>query len=284
MLHAMSPPADPGSMPRTMKEQSPPLHGLSWLQPDWPAPRRVRSALTTRIGGASQPPYDTLNLALHVGDDANNVLKNRNLLRTAMGARPVYLEQVHGYEVSRLDPSCPDGMVADACWTQSAGLACTVLVADCLPVLLCDESGSRVAAAHAGWRGLLGQGGRGVLEAVCERLLQPEGGGPSMHAGKLMAWLGPCIGPTAFEVGEDVHTAFVQQDEAAAACFRSLGGGKWMADLPGLARQRLAAIGMDAVYGNDGSLPWCTHSNPSDFFSYRRERVCGRQAALIWLD
>lgn len=255
-----------------------------WLRPDWPAPPNVRALCTTRNGGVSAPPYDSLNLGSHVGDDAQKVARNRVLLQEALGAKPVFLNQVHGTDMVALAHNTPDGASADGAFTRERGLACTIMVADCLPVLLCDVSGKQVAAVHAGWRGLAGEGGVGVLEQVLKRF---EPLAPVKYNGdaiEMVAWLGPCIGPDAFEVGADVVAAFTQTYTQAAACFKPLGGDKWLADLPGLARQRLAALGVTRVFGNDGSKPWCTVGQPLRFFSHRRDRVSGRQAACIWLD
>ncbi|MBL0419387.1 peptidoglycan editing factor PgeF [Ramlibacter sp. AW1] len=256
------------------------------LIPDWPAPPRVHAACSTRDGGVSGPPWNSLNLGDHVGDDPLAVEANRQRYAAALAVRPVFLRQVHGSEVVRLRADTPDGAEADACVSTVPGVACTILVADCLPVLLCDaEDGRAVAAAHAGWRGLAGQGGRGVLEAVLDslatalRLPSVESAGP-----RLMAWLGPCIGPSAFEVGAEVKAAFELHDPAAAAWFKPVREGKWLADLPGLARQRLQSAGVTRLHGNDGSTAWCTHSQPSRFFSHRRDRISGRIAASIWLE
>ena len=246
-----------------------------WLIPQWPAPPAVHAVCTTRAGGRSVAPYDSLNLGDHVGDDPLAVGANRALLAQALDARPVFLQQVHGSGVVALDAHTPDGTPADACYTRERGVACTIMVADCLPLLFSDAAGSFVAAAHAGWRGLAGQGGMGVLEALHAALGVP--------AREIMAWLGPCIGPQAFEVGEEVRSAFEAHDARAAACFRPAAPGKWLADLPALARQRLAALGITEVHGNDGSPSWCTVANPSQFFSHRRDRVSGRLAACIWL-
>jgi YfiH family protein len=247
-----------------------------WLIPQWPAPAAVHAVCTTRAGGHSHPPYDSLNLGDHVGDDPLAVAANRAVLAQAIAARPVFLQQVHGSGVVALDAHTPHGTPADACYTRARGLACTIMVADCLPLLYTDAAGSFVAAAHAGWRGLAGQGGLGVLEALHAALGAP--------ARELMVWLGPCIGPQAFEVGDEVRSAFEAHDRAATACFRPAAApGKWLADLPALARLRLAALGLTQVYGNDGSPAWCTVANPSRFFSHRRDRVSGRLAACIWL-
>jgi polyphenol oxidase len=242
-----------------------------WLLPDWPAPAGVQAVCTTRAGGSSIGPYAGLNLGGHVGDDPLHVHANRAVLHQAIGTRPVFLQQVHGTRVLALDSATPDGGEADACTTADTGVACTIMVADCLPVLFTDAAGTRVAAAHAGWRGLAA----GVLERTLESF------GPDAAA--VMAWLGPCIGPDAFEVGDEVRAAFVEQSTDAAQCFKPAGTpGKWMADLSGLARQRLAASGVVRPYGNDGSAPWCTVHNPLRFFSHRRDRVSGRFAACIW--
>lgn len=254
-----------------------------WIVPDWPAPAGVRALCTTRQGGVSLPPYDSLNLGDHVGDDAGAVARNRGVLEAAIGARPVFLQQVHGGAVVRLNVATADGTQADGCVVTRPGIACTIMVADCLPVLFTDGEGRAVAAAHAGWRGLAGAGGVGVLEATAgalwETLTTPRAAGAS----KTIAWLGPCIGPTAFEVGDEVRQAFVSQHAQAAAMFQPYGQGKWLADLPGLARLRLAALGIRRVHGNDGSAAWCTVGNPSRFFSHRRDRASGRLAACVWL-
>ncbi len=247
-----------------------------WLVPKWPAPAMVRAICTTRAGGRSKPPYDSLNLGDHVGDDPLAVGSNRALLAQALGARPVFLQQVHGRGVVTLDTHTPQGTEADACLTRERGVACAIMVADCLPLLYTDRRGSFVAAAHAGWRGLAGQGGMGVLETLHTALGAP--------AHEVLVWLGPCIGPRAFEVGPEVRAAFEAHDPQAAACFRpAAAAGKWLADLPALARQRLLALGISQIHGNDGSPSWCTVSQPSRFFSHRRDRVSGRLAACVWL-
>lgn len=280
-----------------------------WLVPQWPAPARVRAVCTTRAGGVSAAPWDSFNLGDHVGDDAAAVAVNRQRLRDALGARPVFLQQVHGGTVIRLAPDTADGTQADGCMTDAPGLACTVMVADCLPVLLADDGGRVVAAAHAGWRGLAGRPGEGgILEqtvasfralsrekqrsdATKNVAYETQGGSHTREgaparkdpAPTLHAWLGPAIGPQAFEVGPEVRAAFLAHDTAAAARFRPGAGGKWWADLPGLARDRLAALGVASVHGNDGSAAWCTVTQASRFFSHRRDRVSGRMAACIWL-
>jgi YfiH family protein len=239
------------------------------IVPDWPAPPQVGALCSTREGGVSAPPYDSLNLGDHVGDDEAQVRVNRERWRSALGARPVFMKQVHGTRVARLDAATPDGIEADACVATVPGVACTIMVADCLPVLIADTQGRAVGAAHAGWRGLAG----GVIEQAVD----------AMPAGEKLAWLGPCIGPDAFEVGAEVKAAFEAHDASAAQHFRPHGPGKFLADLPALARARLQALGITRVFGNDGSTGWCTVSSPSRFFSHRRDRISGRFAAAIWL-
>ena len=237
-----------------------------WIVPDWPAPVRVRALSTTRSGGVSRAHFASMNLALHVGDDPQDVAENRRRLQKRIGVPVAWLEQVHGREVTEADPAATP--VADALLTRRAGLACAVMTADCLPVLLCDRAGSVVAAAHAGWRGLAA----GVLEATVERMATPPE--------ELLAWIGPAIGPAAFEVGEEVRAAFVGQHAGAEAAFvPGSHTGKWLADLGRLARQRLARLGVEAVYG-DAS---CTHADAGRFYSHRRDGRGGRMATLVWL-
>ena len=250
------------------------LPASAFLYPQWPAPAQVQSVCTTRQGGVSAPPYHRLNLGTHVGDNPVCVQQNRQLLQQALGVKPVFLDQVHGTRIETLRPATPDGLQADGAITRHTGLACTVMVADCLPVLMCNRQGTQVAAVHAGWRGLAG----GVLEAAIKEFAP-------LQAADLLLWLGPCIGPQAFEVGAEVRAAFVQSQAQADTCFTPTAQGKWLANLSGLARLRLASIGLSLsqVYGNDGSAAWCTVGNDSVFFSHRRDRISGRQAACIWL-
>lgn len=239
---------------------------MDLIFPDWPAPARVAAAVTTRQGGVSAAPFDTLNLADHVGDDPAAVAANRAMLSNALAlpAEPAWLSQVHGTEV--VDASrCGRSARADASLAFGPDVVCAVMTADCLPVLFCHERGDRVAAAHAGWRGL----SAGVLEATVGGL----GGGDG-----LMAWLGPAIGPDVFQVGDEVRAAFVAHDPDAAAAFRP-DGDRWLADLYGLARRRLAACGVTAVFGGG----YCTYRETQRFFSYRRAPCTGRMASLIWL-
>ena len=267
---------------------------------EWPAPANVRAVMTARVGGESKAPFDSFNLGDHVGDNLQAVAANRTRLAQHIGAQPVFLNQVHGFDTVALDHSTPQGTRADACFTTQLLLACTIMVADCLPVLFCNRQGTVVGAAHAGWRGLLGnaavEGPRGVLEQMHRNLTNFPIVLPEKYASKIIAsdwliWLGPCIGPAQFEVGAEVRQAFVASNAAAALCFQAKRGEngeeKWLADLQGLARQRLAALGFTQIYGNDGSSPWCTVGNPSRFFSHRRDHVrlggSGRMAACIWL-
>ncbi len=239
----------------------------TFIYPDWPAPANVKALQTTRHGGVSAAPYDTLNLGLHVGDDPVRVNRNRQALAQFMPSEPVWLEQVHGIEVANADlAACR--VVADACIARHSGSVCVVMTADCLPVLLCDEAGSVVGAVHAGWKGLAA----GVIEATVKAMdVSPQ---------KLMVWFGPAIGPEAFEVGEDVRTAFMAHDAEAAAAFAPHGvQGKYHADIYLLARQRLNALGITRIHGGN----YCTYHQKDRFFSYRRDGVTGRMGTFIWL-
>ncbi len=261
---------------------------MEMLIPHWPVSAHVGSACSLRTGGISAAPYDSLNLGDHVGDDAVCVAENRSRYALELGVKPVYLKQVHDWDVVSLDQATADGTVADACLTSQRGLACTIMVADCLPVLFADRAGTRVGAAHAGWRGLCGNASGGVLEAIYYRFkaIAPvfiEEFAINNVANDILVWLGPCIGPTAFEVGAEVRQAFIAQDALAAQHFKPHGADKFLADLPGLARQRLKHLGITHVFGNDGSAAWCTVSQSSKFFSHRRDRVSGRFAASVWL-
>lgn len=239
------------------------------IKPGWACHPRVRACFTTRSGGVSLPPYDTFNLATHVGDEPAAVAENRRRLKESLGLRqePGWIEQVHGTRVVDLG-HLDAGRCADASWTSRPWQACVVLTADCLPVLFADDEGRCVAAAHAGWKGLLA----GVLESTVRALPVP--------VGCVQAWIGPAIGPRAYQVGAELRQAFVDQDPAAACAFVADGSGRYLCDLPRLARQRLENLGMKRVSGGD----FCTVSDASVFFSFRRDGVCGRMAALIWLD
>lgn len=235
--------------------------------PDWPAPARVKALQTTRQGGVSLAPYDSLNLGSHVGDNPLAVARNRILLNTLLPSEPVWLEQKHGTRVAGADhASCLPQ--ADACIARQRGAVCVVMTADCLPVLLCDKQGTVVGAAHAGWKGLVA----GVIEATVLAMdVAPQ---------SLMAWLGPAISQEAFEVGDEVRTAFIAVQPQAAAAFIPGQSGKWFADIHALARLRLNALGITQIYGGDR----CTYRERELFFSYRRDGVTGRMGTFIWLE
>ncbi len=239
---------------------------MSLILPDWPAPARVKSLMTTRAGGVSHAPWASLNLGDHVGDDPAHVAANRARLHRHLPAEPGWLAQVHSARVVELgrEPN-PE---ADASFTRTPGQVCAVLTADCLPVLFCDRAGSVVAAAHAGWRGLA----NGVLEATVAAMQVPPG--------DILAWMGAAIGPQAFEVGDEVREAFIAQHAEAAAAFVPHAPGKWLADIYRLARIRLDHAGVQAIYGGGR----CTFSESETFYSYRRDGVTGRMASVIWLE
>ena len=241
----------------------------AYIEADWPAPPGVRAVVTLRHGGVSRPPYDSLNLGDHVGDDPVAVAHNRAHLGEllGLGSPPVWLQQVHGTRV--VDAArVAAGTEADGSYATQAGAVCAVLTADCLPVFLCDRAATRVAVLHAGWRGLAA----GVIEQGVGAL--------GVAGGQLLAWLGPAIGPATFEGGAEVRDEFVRHDGQAAIAFRHGVAGKYLADIHALARLRLAALGVDAVYGGR----FCTMSEGERFFSYRRDGRCGRMASLIWLE
>ena len=248
---------------------------------NWALPAGVHAVCTTRVGGVSQAPFDGFNLGDHVRDDPDAVAANRALLQTQLGgARTVFLTQVHGADVVVLNDATPDGTEADACMTQEMQVACTIMVADCLPLLLVDDGGRVVAAAHAGWRGLAAGVIEQTVQAVCAQADVPPN--------QVRVWLGPCIGPDAFEVGDDVRVAFTTSEAPGSSramhYFKShpTHAHKWLADLAGLARQRLQALGVTSIVGNDSTPEWCTVSQPSKLFSYRRDGVTGRFAVCIW--
>jgi polyphenol oxidase len=235
--------------------------------PDWPAPPNVRTLQTTRLGGVSVAPYDSLNLGDHVGDAPLAVERNRILLNTLLPSEPVWLEQAHGTIVANADRAdcLPQ---ADACIARHRAAVCVVMTADCLPVLLCDKQGSVVGVAHAGWKGLAA----GVIEAAVQAMnVAPQ---------NLMAWLGPAISQDAFEVGDEVRAAFIAAQPQAVSAFIPGQQGKWLADIYTLARLRLNALGITQIYGG-GS---CTYSDSKRFFSFRREGVTGRMGTFIWLE
>ncbi len=237
------------------------------LVPAWPAPANVRALQTLRTRGVSPAPWYDCNLGDHVGDDSARVSANRKKLRSFLPAEPLWLQQVHGIATVNADLEA-NSLVADAAFARKPGKVCVVMTADCLPVLFCDKAGTVVAAAHAGWRGLVA----GILEATVAKMGVP--------ASELLVWLGPAIGPKCFEVGDEVRAAFLDHDTAAESAFVPQLPGKWLADIYTLARQRLQAVGIDAISGGE----FCTVTDPARFFSYRRDGVTGRMASLIWLD
>ncbi|QFH51053.1 purine nucleoside phosphorylase YfiH [Leclercia adecarboxylata] len=238
------------------------------IVPQWPAAAGVAACSSTRIGGVSEGAWESLNLGAHCGDDLNHVEENRQRMFAAgqLPSKPVWLEQVHGTAVLRLTGEPYASKRADASYSNTPGTVCAVMTADCLPVLFCNRAGTEVAAAHAGWRGLCA----GVLEETVACFAD--------SADNILAWLGPAIGPQAFEVGSDVREAFMAHDPQAESAFRPVGE-KYMADIYQLARQRLTHLGISQIYGGDR----CTFTEKGDFFSYRRDKTTGRMASFIWL-
>ncbi|MGV8919196.1 MAG: peptidoglycan editing factor PgeF [Pseudomonas sp.] len=237
-----------------------------WLIPDWPAPAGVKSCVTTRAGGVSVAPFDSFNLGDHVDDSPEAVAANRLRLTSNLGVQPAWLRQVHGVVVADADPG--QVIEADASFTDQPGIACTIMTADCLPALFCDRAGTRVAAAHGGWRGLAA----GILEATVARM--------AVAPSEILVWLGPAIGPSAFEVGPEVREAFIgTHPQTIEAFVPSRNAGKYMADIYALARLRLAACGVTSVYGGG----FCTVTD-TRFYSYRRSARTGRFASLVWIE
>lgn len=245
------------------------MQELAFIIPHWPAPANVKALQTTRSGGISRGPYDSLNLGEHVQDDPLAVAHNRQLLSPYLPSEPVWVNQVHGVEVIDAAKSgCLEN--ADGAFTTQADVVCVTMTADCLPVLLCDKAGTVVAAVHAGWRGLCD----GVIEAAIAKML--------VEPADILAWLGPAIGPNAFEVGNDVREQFMQKDAQAISAFKSHGD-KWLCDIYTLAKQRLVSAGVKAIYGGSVNEEFCTYTDAERFFSFRRDNLTGRMASLIWL-
>ena len=248
-----------------------------WLRPDWPATLGVGAVMTTRRGGSSLAPFDTMNLGLRVGDDGTAVSTNRRVFASSLlDAEPVFLHQVHGTRVVRLGREHlgrrdDDAVEADAAFTTQRGIACTIQVADCMPVLLAARDASVVGAAHAGWRGAAGGVIENTVAAMCEA--------GRVAASDLVAWMGPCIGPDAFEVGADVLDAFGGDARSFCEAPRNEGVMRWLADLPSIVRRRLERSGVAAIDGGT----WCTVREPLRFFSFRRDKQTGRHAAAVWI-
>lgn len=239
---------------------------LAWLAADWPAPVTIQAGTTTRQGGLSNGAYASLNLAQHVGDDPAIVLQNRARLSTP--TPPCWLEQVHSNQVVELTEPLTTPLVADAAFTRQPGIVCVVMTADCLPLLVTDRAGTTVAAIHAGWRGLL----NGIIENTLTAMVLP--------AQELLIWLGPAIGATAYEVGDEVRDSFIQQHAHSAAAFQPTRPGHWLMNIYQLARLRLQQYGVEAIYGGQE----CTYTDAQRFYSYRRDGVTGRMASLIWIN
>jgi len=245
------------------------MQSLIFITPKWPAPGNVKALQTTRVGGMSRAPFASLNFGEHVQDNPLTVAQNRHLLSQYLPSEPVWLNQVHGVEViDAAKSACLAN--ADASFAIKKNVVCVTMTADCLPVLLCDTAGTVVAAVHAGWRGLCD----GVIEATASKM--------PVDPSKLMAWLGPAIGPNAFEVGDEVHKQFIQKDAKAALAFRPHGD-KWLGDLYLIAQQRLNSIGVTQIYGGGVKENFCTYTDEARFFSFRRDNITGRMASLIWL-
>jgi YfiH family protein len=239
-----------------------------FIQPNWPAANKIRAYTTTRIGGVSVAPYDSFNLAAHVGDNLDQVEKNRAILREKLQlpAEPLWLTQTHGTHVVAADATQPY-IEADASYTDRPNVVCAVQTADCLPLLICNRDATLVAAIHAGWKGLAA----GVIESTLTTLNVP--------GNELLVWLGPAMGPQAFEIGKDVYQAFTDKHSEAELGFKAISAEKWLANIYLLAKQRLHAFGITAIYGGE----FCTFTESEKFFSYRRNPITGRMASLIWI-
>lgn len=239
------------------------------ITPDWPAPASVKAVSSTRLGGVSEGPFASLNVGLTAGDLRSIVTRNRALLRRAasMPAEPAWLQQVHGTELVELNGDDPQGVTADGSHTTRSSVVCAVMSADCLPVLLCNHAGTKVAALHGGWRGLAA----GIINKGVERFAKSD---------RLLAWLGPAISVSAYEISAEVRDQFICKDETMATCFKPSRTGHWFADLYALARKQLASVGVTAVYGGQ----FCTYTQADKFFSFRRDGKTGRMVSAVWLD
>lgn len=256
-----------------------------FIEPDWPAPKHIKACCTTREGGVSQPPYNQFNLALHVGDEVEHVLQNRQRLHNflALPAEPFWLDQQHTdivvHHACREQHSARLATVADASWTDIEHSVCAVMTADCLPILLTNQAGSVVSAIHAGWKGLQ----KGIVTNTLQQIARK-----GILMSDMMAWIGPAISQRNFEVGQDVYDAFVMADVSNSAFFQSQKSvnqaddteAKYLADLVGLAKKELHMLGVENIYGGD----YCSYQEEHKFFSYRRDGDTGRMASLIWME
>lgn len=246
----------------------------TFIIPNWPAPANVKALQTTRNGGISAAPYNSLNVGEHVKDNPLHVAQNRQLLSQFLPSEPVWLNQIHGIDViDAAATSCAPS--ADASYTTRKNVVCVTMTADCLPILLCDQAGTAAASIHAGWRSLCD----GVIEATVKQM--------PVDSSQLMAWLGPAIGPNAFEVGGEVRAQFMAKDAKAELAFKKHGDNqeqyKWLADIYQIAVQRLSNLGITQIYGGGQNEPWCTYTDEDRFFSFRRDGATGRMATLVWL-
>ncbi len=241
---------------------------MTWIEPDWPVKKNIHAAVTLRSGGLSQEPFQSLNPALHVNDKAETVLANRKIIAETLKlpSCPVWLQQVHGNRVIKIDSNTAGGQQADASYTDQAGVVSVVMTADCLPVLLASQNGLEIAAIHAGWRGLLS----GVIANAAALFTDTP----------IMAWLGPAIGPECFEVGEEVKKSFINKSNKFNRAFKQKSKEKYLADIYQLASIELAMLGITQVYGGG----FCTVTDKQRFYSYRRDGETGRMATLIWRD
>lgn len=235
-----------------------------WLAADWPAPEHIRAGTTIRTGGTSTDQYSSLNAAMHVGDKPENVIDNRKRIKVLLElpAEPVWLQQIHGNRVVRAE--CADNLEADASYSNNKNIICAVMTADCLPLLLCSQDGSCIAAVHGGWKGLL----TGVIENTVA----------SMRQNNLLAWMGPAIGPKCFQVGSEVRAAFINKKAEYSSAFNEQKNGKWLADIYHIARITLTTIGITRIYGGE----YCTVTDENRFYSYRRDGDTGRMTTMIW--
>ena len=255
------------------------MNNLDFITPNWPAPKNVHALQTNRHKGHSQAPFDSLNFGMHVNDNPMHVAQNRQLLSEHLPSEPVWLNQTHSITVvDAANTTCLPN--ADASFSTKKNVVCVVMTADCLPVLLCDKAGTIVIAVHAGWRGLCD----GAIEASIDKACRAA----QIMPADLMAWLGPAIGPNAFEVGAEVRDQFIMQDGQAEAAFKphkndNQEQNKWLANIYQIATQRLNNCGVSQVYGGGIESDFCTFTQKEQFFSYRRDGVTGRMASLIWL-